>query len=102
MKKRTVRKIKEFFVQIFVAVLFLTIFCVCSWYETHYTKTATVISVYENIVTVKDTFEDEWEFEDNERQYHKGDKVKLTMNSLGTIDNIYDDKIENVKKVVDK
>ena len=102
MKRRTIKKIKEFFAQVFAAVLFLTIFCGCSWYETHYTKTATVISVYENIVTVKDTFEDEWEFEDDERQYHKGDVVKLTMNSLGTIDNIYDDKIENVKKVVDK
>lgn len=102
MKRRTIKKIKEFFAQVIVAVLFLAIFCVCSWIETHYTKTATVISVYENIVTVKDTFEDEWEFEDNERQYHKGDKVQLTMNSLGTIDNIYDDKVENVKKILDK
>ena len=102
MKRRTVRKMKELFAQMFVAVLFLTIFCGCSWYETHYTKTATVISVYENIVTVKDAFEDEWEFEDDEKQYYKDDIVKLTMNSLGTIDNIYDDKIENVKKIVDK
>ncbi len=102
MNKRTIRKIKKFFAQVLAAVIFLTIFCGCAWYETHYAKTATVISVYENIVTVKDAFEDEWEFEDDERQYHKGDKVKLTMNSLGTIDNIYDDKIENVKKILDK
>ena len=102
MKRRTIKKIKNFLAQVLAAVIFLTVFCVCSWYETHYAKTATVISVYENIITVKDEFENEWEFEDDERQYHKGDVVKLTMNSLGTIDNIYDDKIENVKKVVDK
>ena len=102
MKRRTIKKIKNFLAQVLAAIIFLTVFCGCSWYETHYTKIATVISVYENVVTVKDTFEDEWEFEDDERQYHKGDKVKLTMNSLGTIDNIYDDKIENVKKILDK
>lgn len=102
MKRKTIRKIKEFFAQILAAVIFLAIFLGCSWYETHYAKTATVISVYENVVTVKDEFEDEWEFEDDEKQYHKGDKVRLTMNSLGTIDNIYDDKIENVKKILDK
>lgn len=102
MKRRTIKKIKNFLAQVLAAVIFLTVFCGCSWYETHYAKTATVISVYENIVTVKDEFEDEWEFEDDEKQYYKGDKVKLTMNSLGTIDNIYDDKIENVKKILDK
>jgi hypothetical protein len=48
---------------------------------------------------VKDEFGDEWEFEDNERHYKKDDIVKMTMNSMGTIDNIYDDEIEGVKKV---
>lgn len=102
MKRRTVRKIKEFFTQVFVAILFLVILCGCSWYETHYDRKATVVSTYNNIVTVKDEHGEEWEFEDNEKQYHKNDIVKLTMNSMGTIENIYDDRIENVKKIVDK
>lgn len=101
MKKRTIKKIKNFCKKFFAMVMIITIFCGCSWYENHYNKKATVISVYENIVTVKDDQGEEWEFEDNEKRYIKDDVVIMTMNSMGTIDNIYDDKIEKVKKAVD-
>lgn len=99
MKRRTIKRIKTFVEHVFVTVMIIVIFCVCSWYETHYTKLATVTTTYKNVVTVKDEFGDEWEFEDNERHYKKDDIVKMTMNSMGTIDNIYDDEIEGVKKV---
>lgn len=102
MKRKTVKKIKEFVKNISVTSLVVAIFLGCSWYENHYDRRATVMTVYENIVTVKDECGDEWEFEDDERQYHKDDIVQMTMNSMGTIENFYDDKIENVKKVVNK
>lgn len=102
MKKRTVRKIKDFCKKFFAMVMIIVIFCGCSWYENHYNKEATVISIYENIVTVKDDQGEEWQFEDNEKKYIKDDVVMMTMNSMGTIDNVYDDKVEKVKKILDK
>ena len=101
MKKRTIKKIKDFCKKFFTMIMIIAIFCGCSWYENHYDKKATVISVYENIVTVKDDQDEEWQFEDNEKRYTKDDVVIMTMNSMGTIDNIYDDEIEKVKKIVD-
>lgn len=102
MKKRTIRRIKDFCKKFFAMVMIIVIFFGCSWYENHYDKKATVISVYENIVTVKDDQDEEWQFEDNEKRYTKDDVVIMTMNSMGTIDNIYDDKVEKVKKILDK
>ena len=99
MKRRTVRKIKNFVKNTFVVITIIGVFCGCSWYETHYTKIATVKTTYKNVVTVKDEFGDEWEFEDDKRQYRKDDVVKMTMNSMGTFDNFYDDEIERVKKI---
>ena len=38
-------------------------FCWCSWYETHYTREATVIDVTDDIITVVDRCDYTWSFE---------------------------------------
>lgn len=70
-------------------------FCWCSWYETHYTREAIVIDVTDNIVTVIDKHNNTLSFKGD--GFNVDDEVKLTMNTMHTDSNIFDDEIEDVK-----
>lgn len=88
--------IKNFLI---VLVLLIIVFWV-TWFDTYYTRKATVIEVNDTIITVKDTCNNIWQFEGND--YCINDQVILTMDANHTDFNIYDDIIKKVKKVVDK
>ena len=66
-----------------------------SWYETHYTREATVIAIDNSIITVIDNCDYIWEFEGT--GFSVGDTVRMTMDTMNTDTNIFDDAIENVK-----
>jgi len=66
-----------------------------SWYETHYTREATVIAVEDSVVTVVDNCDYVWQFEGTD--FRVDDKVKLSMNTMNTDSNIFDDAIEDAK-----
>lgn len=78
-------------VMIIIALIF---FCWCSWYETHYTRDASVTAVEGSIITAVDNNGNEWAFEGT--GFFVGNRVKLTMNTMHTDSNIYDDEIVNV------
>ena len=70
------------------------------WYETHYTKIATVIKVVnDEEVTIEDTDGYLWEF--NKTGFKSSDIVEVTFWNNSTDLNILDDEIENIK-VVDR
>lgn len=79
-----------------ITIIMLTLFYVSAWIETHYTREATVIEVNDNIVTVVDNTNNFWSFEGTE--FNVNDKVTMTMDSMNTDLNIYDDEIINVEK----
>ena len=81
---------------IIVTIIMLSLIYVSCWYESHYTREATVIEVTDNIVTVVDDTNNLWSFEGT--NFNVNDKVKMTMDSMNTDLNIYDDEITNVKK----
>lgn len=95
MTKRQMRKALEMTKNITLVLILFVCFCVCSYVETHYTREATVIEVTNNIVTVVDKCGYLWDFEGD--GFKPNDEVKMTMNTMHTDSNIYDDKIENVK-----
>lgn len=66
-----------------------------SWYETHYTREATVIVVDDSSVTVVDNCGYVWNFEGTD--FHVDDRVKLSMNTMNTDSDIFDDAIENAE-----
>lgn len=75
---------------LFIAILF----AITMYTESHYTKSATVVAVNGNTITVEDTNGNEWEFYGN--NYTIGQKVKMTMYTNNT-DNRYDDIVKGVK-----
>jgi len=81
---------------IIITVIMLTMFYASTWIESHYTREATVIKVNDNIVTVVDDTNNFWSFEGTE--FNVNDKVTMTMDSMNTDLNIYDDEIINVEK----
>ena len=81
---------------IIITVIMLTMFYASTWIEAHYTREATVIEVNDNIVTVVDNTNNFWSFEGTE--FNVNDKVKMTMDSINTDLNIYDDEIIDVEK----
>lgn len=81
---------------IIITVIMLTMFYASAWIEVYYTREATVIEVNDNIVTVVDDTNNFWSFEGTE--FNVNDKVKITMDSMNTDLNIYDDEIINVEK----
>lgn len=81
---------------IIITVIMLTMFYASTWIETHYTREATVIEVNDNIVTVVDDTNNFWSFEGT--KFNVNDKVTMTMDSMNTDLNIYDDEIINVEK----
>ena len=81
---------------IIITVIMLTMFYASAWIEAHYTREATVIEVNDNIVTVVDNTNNFWSFEGTE--FNVNDKVTITMDSMNTDLNIYDDEIIDVEK----
>lgn len=74
-------------------------FCLCSYYEHHYTRNDCIVTrVENNIVTVKDKCNYFWEFESDE-EFAKGDKVKLKMFDNCSSSYIEDDEIVKVVKI---
>lgn len=95
MTKRQMRKRKETVKNITLIMIVVIIFCWCSWRETHYTREATVVEVTDNIITVIDKSDHTWSFEGD--GFNVDDEVKLTIDTMHTDSNIFDDKIEDVK-----
>jgi hypothetical protein len=89
------RRIREIAKNITLIMIVIIMFCWCSWYETHYTREATVIDVTDNIVTVIDKYNNTLSFKED--SFNVDDKVKLTMDTMHTDSNIFDDEIEDVK-----
>lgn len=85
------------FKKIVVVVFVIALFYFSAWIESHYTKTAVVIEVENNIVTVIDSNDYVWEFEGD--NFYINDKVELLMNNSQTDCYIFDDIIENAKKI---
>jgi hypothetical protein len=95
MTKRQMRKRRETIKNITLIMIVVIIFCWCSWYETHYIRKATVINVTDNIVTVVDKHNNTWSFKGD--GFNVDDEVKLTMDTMHTDSNIFDDEIEDAK-----
>ena len=95
MTKRQMRRVREIAKNITLIMIIVVMFCWGSWYETHYTKEATVIDVTDNIITVVDKYDHTWSFEGD--GFNVDDKVKLTMDTMHTDSNIFDDEIEDAK-----
>lgn len=97
MTKRQMRRVREIAKNITLMMIVVVMFCWCSWYETHYTREATVIDVTDNIITVVDKCDYTWSFEGD--GFNINDEVKLMMNTMHTDSNIFDDEIEDVKMI---
>ena len=96
MIKERAQRTKEIMKNVIIIIAIVIIFCWCSWDESHYTREATVIGVIGDTVTVMDKCGYTWAFEGND--FNVNDKVKLMMNTMHTDSNIFDDKIEDVKR----
>ena len=83
--------------KIAIVIFIIALFYFSAWIESHYTKKATVIKVENDIVTVIDSNGYIWDFEGN--NFSIDDKVELLMNNSQTDCYIFDDVIENVKKI---
>ena len=90
MSKKEINEIKD----IILLIIILIICCWLSWYETHYTREATVRLVRSNIVTVVDDYGNYWEFESE--GFCEGDRVEMLMDTLHTESNIHDDEIQKI------
>ena len=95
MTKRQMQKRRKTVKNIILIMIVIIIFCLCSWYETHYIREATVIDVTDNIITVVDKYDHTWSFEGD--GFNVDDKVKLIIDTMHTDSNISDDEIEDVK-----
>lgn len=96
MTKAQAQRAKEIIKNVIIIIAIVITFCWCSWDESHYTREATVIGIIGNTVTVMDECGYTWAFEGND--FNVNDKVKLMMNTMHTDSNIFDDKIEDVKR----
>lgn len=84
---------------IIIAIILIGCYCLCSYYEHHYTReNCIVIRVENNTVTVKDKCDFVWEFEGTEG-FTEGDKVNLKMFDNCSDCYIEDDEIVKVIKV---
>ena len=97
MINRQTRKRREIIKNITLITIVVIMFCWCSWYETHYTKEAIVIDVTDNIVTVIDKHNNTLSFKGD--GFNVDDEVRLTMDTMHTDSNIFDDEIEDVKMI---
>ena len=85
---------KMIMIGIVIIVLFILAVGRAGYHETHYYRTATVISIENDLIIVEDECKEVWSFEGD--GYSMGDKVKMLMHTNGTNNNVKDDKIINV------
>ncbi len=85
---------KRIMIEIVITVLFILAIGRAGYHETHYHRTATVISIENDLIIVKDECNEVWSFEGE--GYEEGDRVTMLMHTNGTNNNIKDDKIINV------
>ena len=83
--------------KIAIIIFVIALFYFSAWIESHYTKKATVVNVKNNVVTVIDNSNNIWDFKGD--GFYINDKVELLMNNSQTDCYIFDDVIENVKKI---
>ena len=88
--------IKRVVISIIVTTMFVVLFLVCSWYETHYTREAKVIQIDNEIVSVIDKTNNVWQFYRNKEDVKINDQVKLIMDTMNTDTIITDDTIIQV------
>lgn len=81
-----------------LVVMMVGMLSFASWFETHYTRhDCEVVSYVKDVVTVEDTCGYTWDFIGD--GYEVGDVVDLKMYTNHTDSTIYDDVIEDVKRV---
>ena len=97
MINRQTRKRRGIIKNITLITIVVIMFCWCSWYETHYTREAIVIDVTDNIVTVIDKHNNTLSFKGDD--FNVDDEVRLTMDTMHTDSNIFDNEIEDVKMI---
>lgn len=90
MKKR-LEKVK---VITFMILMLALLYCAC-WYECHYAKDCVVVSVDNDVVTVKDTQGHLWEFIGDD--YKITDVVRVTFYTNHTDTELFDDEIVDVR-----
>lgn len=88
---------KESSKSVIVALLFIASFVVYAVATNTYERTATVIEVEMDDITVKDTCGYVWDFKGTD--FVEGDKVRLKMNCNGTDSIVEDDRIMDVIKI---
>jgi len=83
--------------KIAIITFVIALFYFSAWIESHYTRKATVIKIKNNVVTVIDDSNNVWDFEGE--NFYINDEVELLMNNSQTDCYIFDDIIENAKKI---
>ena len=84
--------------KVVTAGLILGCFCVCSYFETTYSREAEIIKIEaEEICQAEDATGNVWEF--YATNLRVGDKVRLIMDDRHTINNIFDDVVKDVKMI---
>lgn len=88
---------KDLLLTLLVIVIIIIATMFCGWAEQHYTKTATVVKTNEfnDVVVFIDVQGFEWKCEATNLK--EGQKVSLLMNNNKTENDIFDDKIVDVK-----
>ena len=82
-------------------LIMVSIFCACSYAETHYTrKDCVVVETQGQLVCVVDTVGYEWCYEAEGDVPTVGTVVDVRMHTAHTDNYIYDDEIVNVRVVV--
>lgn len=97
MKKRTNNKTKTNIKAIVVLIIILLVVGRVGYYETHYYREGAVVGVQGIVVTVEDKCGYLWDFEGE--GFNKEENVKMLMCTMGTDSNIYDDEVQDVKKL---
>ena len=91
-------KEKKFDVFIAIAIIALVIsFINLVHVETCYTEPCKVYAQYGDVTTVETQDGELFDFEDAEQRFDAGDRITVTFDDNKTPDNIYDDKIIDVK-----
>lgn len=95
MTKRKARQVRKIIRNTTLSVITVGMFCVCSWYEAHYTREAIVIDVTDNTITAIDKCNYVWKFCGD--GFKVDDEIKITMDTMNTDNYVFDDEVKNVK-----
>lgn len=93
-------KIKDYIFGFIGFIVFFLIIGFCGTMDNTREIKAQVYSIEDNIITFEDYAGDlwEWEKEDKEQTYTKGENVILVLNMQGTMHTWYDDTIRRIKR----